>query len=501
MLTAKSPHQPPTMPFSVSSAYTRLQSLLRSHPLTPRPSVLKHATSSLPLSLPTHGLGDEATAEHLFTDIVPGLNGSKTTGNYYGFVIGGVLPIAEVADNIVSAFDQNVMVHLPEQSISTVVEDRASSMLVELLGLGEGWEGRVFTTGATGANVLGLGCGREAVLASRLKKVGKKKGVAEMGLLKACYKAGVKEIQVLTAMGHSSLYKAASVVGIGRCSIKDIGISAVEPWRIDIDRMERELAKEKDGVVSIVVLSVGEVNSGRFSTEGRHEMERIRGLCDRYGAWLHVDGAFGLFARTLPKTPEFAALHRSCEGIELADSITGDCHKMLNVPYDCGFFLTRSLPTLHSVFQNPNAAYLSAGPLSIPSPLNHGLENSRRFRALPVYAVLLSHGRDGLAEIFARQVRLARGIAGFLEEHEGYELLAQGKGKREDTHVVVIFRARDSLVNEELVGRINRTGKVYVSGTKWGGEQACRFAVGTWMVDGERDLEIIRGVLDEVLKD
>jgi glutamate/tyrosine decarboxylase-like PLP-dependent enzyme len=148
----------------------------------------------------------------------------------------------------------------------------------------------VFTTGATGANVLGLASGREAVIALRLEKLGKKKGVAELGLLKACYKAGVKEIQVLTAMGHSSLYKAASVVGIGRCSVKDIGVSDVEPWRIDIDRMESELAREKDGVVSIVVLSVGEVNSGRFTTDGRHEMERIRKLCDRYGAWLHVDG-------------------------------------------------------------------------------------------------------------------------------------------------------------------------------------------------------------------
>ncbi|PQE33017.1 pyridoxal-dependent decarboxylase protein [Rutstroemia sp. NJR-2017a WRK4] len=512
------------MPISLTTLYTRLQSLLPTHPVTPHPSTLQSSSSTLPASLPTHGLGDEATAEHLLTDIVPGLNGSKTTGHYYGFVIGGVLPIAEVADNIVTALDQNVMVHLPEQSISTVVEDRASGMLVELLGLGEGWEGRVFTTGATGANVLGLGCGREAVLTSRLKKLGKKKGVAEMGLLKACYKAGVKEIQVLTSMGHSSLYKAAAVVGIGRCSVKDIGLSDAEPWRIDIERLERELEREKEGVVSIVVLSVGEVNSGRFATEGRHDMERIRELCDRYGAWLHVDGgtflklrytilrmgltygitAFGLFARTLPQTPEFAALHRACEGIELADSITGDCHKMLNVPYDCGFFLTRSLPTLNSVFQNPNAAYLSTTPHSIPSPLNHGLENSRRFRALPVYAVLLSYGRDGLAEIFAQQVRLARGIAGFLEGCEGYELLAEGEGGRveiEKIHVVVIFKARDRVVNEELVGRINRTGKVYVSGTKWGGEAACRFAVGTWMVDGEGDLEVIRGVLEGVLRD
>ncbi|KAM3076571.1 hypothetical protein ACMFMG_007377 [Clarireedia jacksonii] len=416
------------MSFSISSAYSRLQSVLSSTPqeTLPAPEIIKKATASLPTSLPSHGLGDEATAEHLLSDITPGFNGPKTTGNYYGFVVGGVFPIAEVADNIVTAFDQNVQVHLPEQSISTAVEDRASSMLVELLGLGEGWEGRTFTTGATGANVLGLACGREAVLTERLRKMGEERGVGELGLLGACSMAGVRVVQILTAMGHSSLYKAASVVGIGRGSVKDIAVDSVEPWRIDIERLERELAREKDGVVSIVVLSAGEVNTGRFATDGRHEMEQIRKLCDQYGAWLHVDGAFGLFARTLPQTPEFAALHRSCEGLELADSITGDGHKMLNVPYDCGFFLTRSLSTLNSVFQNPNAAYLSSGISSIPSPLNHGLENSRRFRALPVYAVLLAYGRDGLSDMLVRQVRLARSIARFLDAHEGYERVAKG---------------------------------------------------------------------------
>jgi glutamate/tyrosine decarboxylase-like PLP-dependent enzyme len=118
-----------------------------------------------------------------------------------------------------------------------------------------------------------------------------------------------------------------------------------------------------------------------------------------------------------------------------------------------------------------------------------------------VYAVLLSHGRDGLGEIFARQVRLARGIARFLDAHEGYELIATKEDALEKTHIVVIFQTKDSVVNAELVGRINATRKVYVSGTKWGGEPACRFAVSTWMVDGEGDLEIIRGVLDEVVKE
>ena len=201
---------------------------------------------------------------------------------------GGVLPIAEVADNIVTAFDQNVQVHLPDQSISTIVEDAALRMLTELVGLGEGWSGRTFTTGATGSNILGLACGREAVLDVQLKRIGQDGGVGELGVLNACLKAGVKEIQVLTTMGHSSLYKAASVVGIGRASVKDIPVSKDEPWKMDIERLEVELASG-EGVVSIVAISAGEVNTGKFAADA-NQMKEIRRLCDKYGAWLHVDG-------------------------------------------------------------------------------------------------------------------------------------------------------------------------------------------------------------------
>ncbi|KAF7870315.1 hypothetical protein EAF04_004061 [Stromatinia cepivora] len=495
------------MAFSVASSYKKLRILLDSttNDALPASNAITKATESLTTNLPAIGLREEATAAHILSDITPGFNGPKTSSNYYGFVTGGVFPIAEVADNIVTAFDQNVQVHLPDQSISTIIEDKALGMLAELLNLGEGWEGRTFTTGATGSNTLGLACGREAVIGRRLEKKGESRGVGEMGLLMACHKAGILEIQVLASMAHSSSYKAASIVGLGRACVKDIGISPSEPWKIDLNVLEHELAREKDGVVSIVSLSAGEVNTGRFATDGRHEMEKVRELCDRYGAWLHVDGAFGLFAQSLPDTSEFAALRSVSAGIELADSITGDCHKMLNVPYDCGFFFSRSTTTLSSVFQNPNAAYLSSEPSSIPSPLNIGLENSRRFRALPVYAVLLAYGREGLSEMFARQVRLARGICKFLDAHAAYELLAKGKFQNENlienTHIIVIFRAKDDSINNELVKKINATRKIYLSGTKWEGKPACRIAVSTWKVDVDRDIKLTQNVLDDVLRD
>lgn len=276
------------MAFSVASSYTKIRSIVdsSSNDALPAPPSIEKAIASLPKSLPVTGVGEEATEAHLLSDLTPGFNSPKTSSNYYGFVTGGVLPIAEVADNVVTAFDQNVMVHLPDQSVSTLVEDKALSMLVELLKLGDGWEGKIFTTGATGSNILGLACGREAVINKRLSG---KPELSEVGLLAACMEAGIKQIQVLTTMGHSSLYKAASVVGIGRSSVKDIPVGNDEPWKMDLELLEQELKAEEEGVVSIVAVSAGEVNTGRFATTGWGEMRKIRDLCDKYGAWLHVD--------------------------------------------------------------------------------------------------------------------------------------------------------------------------------------------------------------------
>lgn len=163
-------------------------------------------------------------------------------------------------------------------------------------------------------------------------------------------------------------------------------------------------------------------------------------------------------------------------------------------------FFTRSLAILTSVFTNPNAAYLSSGPSSIPSPLNIGLENSRRFRALPAYAVLRSEGRTGIAAILGRMVLLARRVARWIRESEAYELLPEGAWDLEETHMIVLFRARDEAVNEELVGRINATREMYVSGTSWKGRKAVRIAVGSWRVDVERDFDVVTRVLGEMVR-
>ncbi|KAL6415180.1 L-2,4-diaminobutyrate decarboxylase [Ilyonectria robusta] len=442
------------------------------------------------------GRSDKDTVAHVVDDIVAGLTGQALSQRYYGFVTGGVLPLAEWADNVVSMMDQNVQVHLPEQSIATSVEDAALSMLVALLRLGdEGtWKGRTFTTGATGSNVLGLACGREAVLG---KKLGGQGSVGELGLLGACMKAGVTEVQVLTSAAHSSLSKAASVVGFGRSSVKDLRLSEEEPWRLDLAALEKALRVPR--TASVIALSAGEVNTGRFAISGIDEMRKVRELADKYGAWIHVDGAFGIFVRALEDKDEYKVLHKRVEGLELADSITVDGHKLLNVPYDCGMFLTRSHLTLQSVFTNPNAAYLSSGSQdSIPSPLNIGLENSRRFRALPAYVVLLSEGRPGMAGLLANMVELSRQVAAFLRCSEHYELLPDESADLDEIFMIVLFRAKDAALNEVLVEKINQTRQMYVSGTKWEGQKAVRMAVSTWKVDVARDYKVVTSILADV---
>lgn len=217
-------------------------------------------------------------------------------------------------------------------------------------------------------------------------------------------------------------------------------------------------------------------------------------------------------ARILPSSsPSYTTLNNSCAGISLADSITSDCHKLLNVPYDCGFFLSKHRLIGESVFQNANAAYLKSAdgtPTSIASPLNIGIENSRRFRALPVYATLMAYGREGYVDMIERQVALTRRIAELILRHEEYELLpelassdqAKEKQRLDKVFIIVLFRAKDAELNKKMVRLLNETGKIWVSGSSWDGKPAARFAVSNWQVDVERDIKIIEGALNAVVK-
>ncbi|KIX93393.1 uncharacterized protein Z520_10812 [Fonsecaea multimorphosa CBS 102226] len=474
-------------------------------------------------------------AKHLTTDILPYLNLSSLSPHYYGFVTGGATPAALLGDLLASIYDQNVQVHLPRETIATTLEVATLNLLVQLFRLPEAaWGvgkrssggGGTFTTGATASNVLGLALGREFVLRKALQRRGVSNSgelsCGEHGVPELMDQAQIRKIQVLSTLPHSSIAKAASIVGIGRKNVVSFSSSQGDGLKIDLARLREEAARPD--VVNILAISAGEVNTGRFATDSLDQMNRLRQICDEAGIWIHVDGAFGLFGRVFPPDgddhdTEFDAIVRGVDGLELADSITGDCHKLLNVPYDCGVFFTRHKSLCEDVFQNGNAAYLTSATTSastntagvdaydaIQSPLNIGIENSRRFRALPVYATLRAYGREGYLDMLKRQIRLARSVSSWLLRDERFELLPARSGLGQEseqealakTFIVVLFRVKDEELMRDFVRRANDTGKIYMTGTVWDGKPAARIAISNWRIDMERDAKLIEEVLDEV---
>jgi glutamate/tyrosine decarboxylase-like PLP-dependent enzyme len=255
----------------------------------PDSAALKHAQEKILSHLPAQGLGLTDTIQHLTNDLIPSFNASSRSSNYYGFVTGGSTPAASLADNIVTAFDQNLSVHRPSDGTGTVIEDGALSMLCELLHMKpEEWPHRLFTTGATASNVLGLACGRDFVISGTAVANGAPQPytAAELGLPDALRNLGVDKIQILATVPHSSLVKAASLVGLGRASVKLVGMES-EPHKFDMVKLERDLGSSR--VLSIVSVSCGEINTGFYAT-GHQDMKKIRELCDKHHAWLHVDG-------------------------------------------------------------------------------------------------------------------------------------------------------------------------------------------------------------------
>ena len=391
-------------------------------------------------------------------------------------------------------------------------------MLCELVDLDPAeWTHKTFTTGATGSNIIGLACGREWVVAKAAERNSGNKDVsiARHGLLSACCQAGMESIQILTTVPHSSIRKAASILGLGHSSVIDCG-NDTYPYRFDIHKLTSALSTPK--TASIIMISACEVNSGMFATSSLEDMQAVRQLADKHSAWIHIDAAMGFMARVLPSSDAAFTTLRACSaGLHLADSITGDGHKLLNVPYDTGFLLSRHLDTGLQVFQNPGAAYLAPAAATaasastgvqdtamIPSPLHIGLENSRRFRPLPVYANLLASGRSGYRDMIVRQVTLARKLAAYLYDSPHFDVYARepGLSKAEvldNVFMIVLFRAKDEAVNEELVARINGTRRIYCSGTMWEGRKAARIAVSNWQASVEEDWDVIREVLEEVV--
>jgi glutamate/tyrosine decarboxylase-like PLP-dependent enzyme len=344
-----------------------------------------------------------------------------------------------------------------------------------LFALPAEWGG-VLTTGATMANFVGLACAR--------RWCGLQHGVDvdEVGL------NGVPPTKVFGGgYTHPSDVKALSMLGVGRAHVQRLARDGV--GRIDLDALDRALAG-LHGSPAIVIASAGEVNAGDFDP-----IDAMADLAERHGAWLHVDGAFGLFAALSPRTSHLI------EGVRRAHSVIADGHKWMNVPYECGFAFVRDASLLPQVF-GTGAAYLP--PVDDPHP-NWGYlgpEMSRRARALNVWATLRAYGRSGYRAIVERHLDLAARLAAGVDAAPDLERLADVPLN------IVCFRSRPPDVPEERLDELNRRvsarvledGRVFFGSTVYDGKVAFRPAGVNWRNRPE-DVDLIITVTRELARD
>jgi glutamate/tyrosine decarboxylase-like PLP-dependent enzyme len=421
------------------------------------------AARSFTGSLPDEGSGTLAAVRQLLEQ---GTHAHVRSGGprFFHWVIGGSTPAALAADWFAVLIDQNAG-GWDMSPIGTQLEELSLAWLQDLFGLPPEWDG-VLTTGATTANF--------AALAAARQWWGEQQGVdvATDGL------AGLPEMPVLTSgFVHASSLKALAMLGVGRSRI---AYSIADgTGRLDLGGLERNL-KRLRGAPAVVIATAGEVNAGQFDPIA--EMGR---LARAHNAWLHVDGAFGLFARISPRTAPLV------EGVERADSVISDGHKWLNVPHDCGFVFIRDPMLLTKVF-SANASYLAEEIYSFRAP-----DLSRRARSLAVWATLAAYGRNGHRAIVERCLDNAAHLARCIDEADDLELLAPTPLN------VVCFRYRPAGVPEAQLDELNlrigravlRDGRVYVGTTRWAGAVAFRPAFVNWqttIADADLMLEAIR---------
>jgi glutamate/tyrosine decarboxylase-like PLP-dependent enzyme len=411
--------------------------------------------TALGRDLPSGASAPDDVVDLLATACEPGLV-AMPSGRFFGFVIGGAHPAALAADWLVSAWDQNAILRQVTPAVAAV-EEIASSWLLDVLGLPSG-SAVGFVTGATMANFTGLAAARDAVL----RPTG---WDPERGL------AGATPIRVLAGRErHASVELALRYLGLPRPELVEVD----DQGRVRPDDLARRLAEGPAGP-TIVLLQAGNLHSGACDP-----FEQCVAVAHEHGAWVHVDGAFGLWAAA---SPPYAHL---TTGVGLADSWATDAHKTLNVPYDSGIVVVRDPAAL-------NAAMAAQGDYLIPDaagdPIDRVPEMSRRARGVPVWAALRSMGRDGVAEMVARMCRHAQSFAAAVETIPGAEVLNDVVF----TQVCVTFGDDDR--TQEVVERMLADGTAWMSGSRWRDRAVLRIAVSnasTTDEDVARSVEALR---------
>jgi glutamate/tyrosine decarboxylase-like PLP-dependent enzyme len=435
-----------------------------------QPAGSENAVSTLHGELPEEGGGARVAVGELAA--LGRAAATRSAGpRFFHFVIGGATPAALAADWLTSSFDQNAGVWAASP-LASRLESVCLDWLRDLFELPPQFAG-VLVTGGTMANFVGLAVAREWCAERR--------GIRgrDVGL------AGLPQVPVFSSgYIHASATKSLALLGIGARKIQRLTRDAA--GRIDLGALERSLAA-LDGAPAIVVASAGEVNTGDFDP-----IEAMADLADAHDAWLHVDGAFGLFARVSPKSAPLTA------GVERARSVSSDGHKWLNVPHDCGFAFVRDAARLTRTFSE-EAAYLPSPEDSRPNWGFMGPEGSRRARALTVWATLRAYGRSGYRAMVERHLDLAQRLAARVDREPELERLAEVPLN------IVCFRWRPTDAGEAELDDLNRRlgeallrdGRVFAGTTLFEGKVAFRPAIVNWRT-GPGDIDVLVDVLLEL---
>jgi glutamate/tyrosine decarboxylase-like PLP-dependent enzyme/catechol 2,3-dioxygenase-like lactoylglutathione lyase family enzyme len=416
-------------------------------------------------------LGDAPTAA---ADVVDELADAvetalvATTGpRYFGFVVGGSLDAATAADVLTTGWDQPAF-NVITSPAAAVVEDVAGGWLKELLGLPAG-ASFGFVTGGQGANTVSLAAARHHVLA------GAGWDVEQHGLL------GAPRVRVVaTGERHATIDRTLRLLGLGAGALEPVATD--DQGAIDVAELARALASAAPGP-TIVCLQAGNVNTGAFD-----DLAAATAVAHDHGAWVHVDGAFGLWATASPVTRHLTA------GVEAADSWATDGHKWLNVPYDSGYAFCAH-PAVHAAALSYTAAYLTGhGEDVLRAPSDFVLESSRRARGFTTWAALRQLGRSGVAELVERCCAHARRFAEQLSTIDG----AAVANDVVLNQVLVSFGTDDD--TERVIERVQRSGVCWMGGTTWHGRRLMRISVSNWRTteaDIDRSVAAIRAACTE----
>lgn len=462
--------EPPTSAAqSVTLSHDRAKALARAHEhasawlasvatrhVPPRASV-EDVVAALGTDLPEGRRSAVETVDLLAEACEPGLT-AMGSGRFFGFVIGGTHPAALAADWLVSAWDQNAGLRLVTPACSAV-EEIAACWLLDLLGLPAD-AGVGFVTGATMSNFTCLAAARDAVL----RRAGW--DVASRGL------SGSPRVRVLVGQErHDTIDLALRYLGLGAPE----PVPADEQGRIRLDALAAALASSDEPTV--VALQAGNIHSGAFDP-----FAEAIAVAQRHGAWVHVDGAFGLFAAASRDHRHLTA------GYEAADSWTTDAHKTLNVPYDSGLAIVRDRAALVAAM-GIHGDYLIKDRAG--DPLDRVPEVSRRARAVPVWAVLRSLGRSGVAELVDGLCAAASALAEGVASIEGTQVL------NDVTFTQVCVTFGDDARTERVVRGMLADGTAWTTGSHWHGRSVLRISVSNWTTDADevrRTVEALRRV-------